>query len=91
MEDIDSYLATLNSDVLDYRKSIKNQVKRSKITIEEVVSDPSKGDVDLLNGFDMLQPSDSAPPIEQDFLSSAVNSSIFSELKLQMINEELSN
>ena len=64
MEDIDSYLETLNSDVLDYRKSVKNQMKRSKITIEEVVSDPSKGDVDLLNGFDMLQPSDSAPPIE---------------------------
>ena len=66
-------------------------MKRQKITIEEVVVDPSKGDVDLLNGFDMLQPSDSAPPMEQDFLSSAVSSSIFSELKLQMINEELSN
>ena len=91
MEDIDSYLATLNSDVLDYRASKKNQMKRSKITIEEVVSDPSKGDVDLLNGFDMLQPSDLAPPIEQDFLNSAVSSSIFSELKLKMINEELSN
>ena len=92
IEEIDGYLESLNNDILEYKKGKSLKLKRQKITIEEVISDPSKGDLDLLNGFDMLQPSDSAPlPMEQDFLSSAVSSSIFSELKLKMINEELSN
>ena len=37
IEEIDGYLDSLNNDILEYKKGKSAQLKRQKITIEEVV------------------------------------------------------